>query len=977
MLILAGCAGPGDRSDAPFDLVDPFIGTGGHGHTFPGATLPFGMVQLSPDTRLTGWDGCSGYHYTDEVVYGFSHTHLSGTGVSDYGDVLFMPVAGEATTLNGAVDGPENGYASPFAKTSEQAEPGFYAVRLDEGPVDVELTASERTGVHRYTFPAGAEAHVVVDLAHRDKVTDSLLRMAGDRAVEGWRHSTGWARDQQLWFHATFSEPILSAGFERREGGAKVDGPAGPLLPLEPDATEAAGDDVRAVLSFGKLDRPLTVHVGLSPVDVAGARGNLEAETAGKSFDQVRAAAREVWTAALDRLTVEGGTRAQRVNFYTGVYHSLIAPNLASDVDGRYRGMDREVHVAEGRRHYTVFSLWDTFRATHPLFTLIERERTEEFIHTMLAMYREGGRLPVWELAGNETDTMIGYHAVPVIVDAWGKGIDGFDRELALEAMLQSAMRDARGLEAYKRQGFISAEDDAESVSKTLEYAFDDFCIARFAEAMGRDDIVAEFDARSQGWRHLLDPATGFMRARHNQRWIEPFDPRRVDLNYTEANSWQYSLFVPHDVEGLMAALGGEDAFVERLDALFSAEAETTGRHQVDITGLIGQYAHGNEPSHHMAWLYHYAGLPDRSAERVRQILDELYTNEPDGLSGNEDCGQMSSWYVLSSIGIYPVSPCEDIYTLGAPLFDRVIFKLESGEQFTIESPGDGQYVASVELNGSPLVRAFVRHGEILGGGTLTVRRSTGPAPDWGRGERPPSSVAGAPVPAAPYVEAPSDRFRDPMQVALAAESGASVRYAINGGRPRDYSGPFEVRDSARLRFHAETADGRRSPEVAAYLHKIPNEWSVVTTHTPNSQYTAGGDAALVDGLPGASNWRMGGWQGYQYSDFEAIVDLGRKQTLRRLGASFLQEQKSWIWMPKEVLVSVSSDGESYREVARLGHDVPDDAEGVVLREIAQRVSGVSARYVKVTALNYGPIPRWHPGHGDNAFIFVDELLIE
>jgi predicted alpha-1,2-mannosidase len=929
--------------------------------------VPFGLVQLGPDTRLTGWDGCSGYHFTDDVVYGFSHTHLSGTGISDYGDVLFMPVNGEPPFDNGFETGPDAGYASRFDKGSERAEPGWYAVRLADYGIDVELTATERTGMHRYRFHEGEPAWVLVDLAHRDEVVDSSLTVVDDHEISGWRHSTGWADDQRVYFVARFSKPI-----ERSELGYHDI--------VTRSAPRIYGGDVRARLFFGEAGGELLVRVGISAVDVDGARRNLEIEQGEQGFDEIRRAARDRWNEALGRVVVEGGTAAQREIFYTALYHAMIAPNVWSDVDGRYRGMDGEIHVAEGRRHYTVFSLWDTFRSAHPLYTLIETERTREFIETFLAMYEQGGRLPVWELAANETDTMIGYHSIPVIADAWVKGIRDYDADLALEAMVDSATRDHFGLEAYRRQGFIGSEDDGESVSKTLEYAYDDWCIARMAESLERRELAAEYDRRSQGWRHLLDPETGFMRARRNQRWVEPFDPSRVDNNYTEANSWQYSLFVPHDVSGLIEALGGDERFIERLDALFEADSETTGRDQADITGLIGQYAHGNEPSHHMAWLYHHAGRPGESARLVRRILDELYTPEPDGLSGNEDCGQMSSWYVLAAIGLYPVTPCSDEYVVAPPLFDRVALNLENGRTFVVRTQGSGEYVESATLAGQPLTRSFVRHAEIMNGGELVLTLGRDPGEVWGRspGDRPRSRVEGARVLAAPFLVSESDRFRDPLEIELASgEADAEIRYSRRPGEWLRYEGPIEISEPTRLRFRAEKGV-LRSPVVESYLHRIPNDWTVDLESVPNPQYTAGGPLALIDGLRGDPNWRTGGWLGFQYADFRATVDLGTVRPVRRAGASFLQEQRSWIWMPAEVVVSISTDGAKFREVARLTADVAPDAPGIAKRDVVSKLpDGSTARYVRIDAKSYGTIPDWHPGKGDGAFIFIDEILID
>jgi predicted alpha-1,2-mannosidase len=957
----------------PAGYVDPFVGTGAHGHTYPGATLPFGMVQLSPDTRLEGWDGCSGYHYSDGVVYGFSHTHLSGTGISDYGDVLLMPTTGDVRLRNGYGGSPDDGYASRFDKSSERAEAGWYAVSLSDYGIAVELTATERTGFHRYRFPAGEQANVIVDLVHRDTVLDSSLRLVGNREVEGHRRSTGWAKEQVVYFVARFSRPIDRALLARDHQG-------------QPEALELEGTRLGAALSFGEGGGELLVQVGISAVDVEGARRNLDAELPDWDFDAVRRAARGRWNEALSRIVVEGGSEVQRRVFYTALYHSLVAPNLYSDVDGRYRGMDGRTHRAEGRRHYTVFSLWDTFRAAHPLFTLIERVRTREFVETFLAQYEQGGRLPVWELAANETDTMIGYHAIPVIVDAWVKGIRDFDASLALDAMISSATREQRGLLAYQRQGFIGSEDDGESVSKTLEYAYDDWCIARMAEALGRKDVAREFDRRSQAWRHLLDPETGFMRARRNQRWVEPFDPRRVDNNYTEANAWQYSFFVPHDIESLIDLLGGDARFVERLDALFAAPSTTTGRDQADITGLIGQYAHGNEPSHHMAWLYHYSGRPELGAAVVRRITDELYSAEPDGLSGNEDCGQMSSWYVFAAAGLYPVTPGSDLYVLAPPLFDRVTLRPEGGGEFTIRTEGatgGGMFIASARLNGKKLKRSFLHHNEIMRGGELVLTLSLEPGASWGRspGQRPRSRVDGARVLAAPCLRSEGDRFRNRLQIELvSAEPNSRIRFTRDPNQPRDrwarYTEPIEITESTRVRFIAERG-AHESPVVEAYLHRLPNNWSIDLPSVPNPQYTAGGPAALIDGLRGDANWRTGGWQGYQRTDFEATVDRGMSSPIHRAGAGFLQDVRSWIWMPTELVISVSADGQTFEEVASVASSARDNDYRVVTQDLMADLHGIEARFVRILARNYGEIPSWHPGRGGEAFIFVDEILID
>jgi predicted alpha-1,2-mannosidase len=948
ILLIVGAlrAGAGELVDA----VDPFIGTGGHGHTFPGPTLPFGMVQLSPDTRLTGWDGCSGYHYSDTTIHGFSHTHLSGTGVSDYGDVLLMPVAGD-------VDPCVDGAASPFDKSSERAAAGYYAVHLLKGGVDVELTATPRSGLHRYVFPAGTPVRVFVDLEHRDRLLDADLRVVDDCTVEGFRRSSAWARDQVVYFTARFSRPFTATR-------------------LAAGDTAQPGRMTQAVLSFGQEGGELLVQVGISAVDVAGARRNLQAEWAGFDFPAAREQAREAWRRELAPFVFEGADPAQTTVLATALYHSFLAPNLFSDVDGRYRGMDLAVHTAPERDQYTVFSLWDTYRATHPLFTLVQRERTGDFVSTMLAQFKEGGRLPVWELAANETDCMIGYHSVSVIADAYLKGLVAGDEDLALQAMLASAGADRFGLAAYRRDGYIGADLERESVSRTLEYAYDDACIARFAASLGRDDVAVEFGRRAQGWRHLYDPQSRCFRPRHNGRWLEPFDPRRVDFNYTEANAWQYRFGAPQHQHAHAALLGGDAACEAVLDSLFTLDSATTGRDQADITGLIGQYAHGNEPSHHIAWLSHFNGRPDRSAERVARIRDAFYTPAPDGLIGNEDCGQMSSWYVLAASGLYDVAPTSGQWLVIPPLHERMSLRLADGRTFTTRRVGAGA-IERVTFDGRPLTRSYLTHAEVAGGGELVFY--LGQDGHWGAAptDRPGTPALDAPLLAAPWAEAPADRFRGDLTVRLAsADAGTTLLWTDDPQQDphtgRLYRAPLLLRDTTTLRFVA--TDGERwSPVTTSRYDALPPDWTVTVESTPNSQYTAGGPDALIDGRRGTPSWATGGWQGYQGQDFVAVLDLGRPTPLHLAGAGFLQDMGSWIVLPTELVVEVSEDGTTFHEVGRVGHDVPAETDDVVIRDLAVEFDEQVVRAVRFRAVGFGVLPEWHLGAGGESFVFVDE----
>ncbi len=936
------------------DLVNPFIGTGGHGHTFPGACAPNGLVQLSPDTRPDGyndWDGASGYHYSDSVIYGFSHTHLSGTGVSDLCDVLLMPMSGRYS-----MDPKE--YRSSFRKETEQAHAGYYTVHLDGPDVRAELTATERVGVHRYSFPKYLDAWIVIDLDHRDALVDHHIKVAGDQLVIGSRRSSSWANDQRLFFAIEFSRPFT----EHR---------------LEPYMTQR-GDVVshrstKAALRFAPSSEPLIVKVGISAVSIEGARKNLEAEMPHWDFDRVRIEAEAAWNAKFNKIQIQGGTREQQRIFYTALYHAYVAPYIFNDVDGQYRGMDGQVHHAD-HNVYTVFSLWDTFRALHPLMTILEPDMTRDWIKTFLLHYQQGGRLPVWELWGNETDCMIGYHSVSVIADAYLKGIRGFDEKLALEAMLASANRDEPGLNAYRAKGYISSEDAPESVSRTLEYAYDDACIERFALRSGQRSRIEEtrpsFGERS-GFSplNLYDPATGFFRARRNGGFVPGFDPYEVNFNYTEANAWQYSLFAPKYIDYI---LGLRERPTKFLDDLFTANSTTSGREQADITGLIGQYAHGNEPSHHMAYLYNRLGRPEKTRAMVKRIMDELYHDAPDGLSGNEDCGQMSAWYVLSALGFYPVSPgIDSFYDLGYPLFDEARIDLPNGKTWTMgiadEAREDLPHFTDTSgyLHSEP---GRISHEELIAGGRILFdpdrrppyqHEAHGTAIDSSAWER-----WGAPV-----IHATSATFTDQLEVSVEGSGTCSITDA-NGSRFCPNS-PFTIDATSTVEVDWSLA----YEPVKARFTKIDGSRAITLESTYANQYSAGGDNALVDGLRGGTDFRTGEWQGFRDQDLQATIDLGRPMKVTGAGLGVLQDQKSWIWFPAEVEFAFSVNGRQWSTV-RATHTTPRDQDGTITTVLGTGRIAKRARYVKVIARNPGPCPAWHPGNGGTTWIFADEVLI-
>lgn len=734
-----------------YAAVDPFIGTGGEGHTFPGATVPHGMIQLSPDTRIQprklayGW--AAGYRHDDDSIVGFSHTHFSGTGHSDLGDVLLMPISGEVKLERGDADRPGSGYTSRFSHDSETAQPGYYAVTLEDYGVRAELTASARVGLHRYAFPAGKPAHVLIDLRtsmydYPGKVLWSRLRVREDGTVTGFRETRGWAPGRQLHFALRFSQPVSGRQLHDTEQDVAYKGfpPPGEKDPRQ--RAQIEGRQVVAAFDFDQAaGRQLLVKVAISPVSEDNAIANLDAEVPGWDFDGIRAAAKRQWGEALGVVDAQGDAE-QLKSFYTALYHTMLGPTLFMDSDGRYRGPDNAVHQAKGWTNHSTFSLWDTYRALHPLMTLLQPpQRTSDMVNSLLAARRESpyGMLPVWSFHGLETWCMIGYHAVPVIADAYVKGIRGYDADEALAAMVASANYGPYdGIAQYRELGFVPIDEEGEAASKTLEYAYDDWTIARMAQAMGNRAIAAEFDKRAANWKNAFDPSTGFMRARKRDgSFREPFDPAAsgYGTDYTEGNAWQYSWYVPQDVAGLAAAHGGADKLLDRLDQVFDARVDPSiFAHMEDITGLIGWYAHGNEPSHHVAYLYAYAGQPWRTQARLKQIMESQYAARPDGLAGNDDLGQMSAWYVFTALGFYPVTPGSNEYIIGRPFLPRATLNLHNGKRFTIVAEGldDAHaYIAGVTLNGKPLRRAYLTHEEILAGGELRFTMQDAPNREW------------------------------------------------------------------------------------------------------------------------------------------------------------------------------------------------------------------------------------------------------
>ncbi|HRE76478.1 MAG TPA: GH92 family glycosyl hydrolase [Flavobacterium sp.] len=913
--------------------VNPFIGTGGTGHAFPGATVPFGMVQLSPDTRIDGsWEGCSGYHYSDNRIYGFSHTHLNGTGVSDYGDILLMPTMGEPSFDNKI-------YSSTFSHTNEKASAGFYSVKLDKHNIDVRLTTSTRIGFHEYTFNESGLANIILDLNHRDKLLEGKIRVINDRTIEVLRRSEAWASNQYVYARIEFNQKMAVSRVNKSDS----------------ENLEIVG------MSFSKKVKKgekLLLKVALSPTGYEGAQLN-STEIPHWDFEKVKKAAEQMWNKELSKIEVTSSDKNKLTIFYTALYHTMMQPNIAQDLDGKYRGRDNKIHQAEGFDYYTVFSLWDTFRAAHPLYTLIDKKRTSDYINTFIKQFEQGGRLPVWELASNETDCMIGYHSVSVIADAMVKGIKGFDYEKAYEAAKHSAMLDHLGLDAYKKQGFISIDDEHESVSKTLEYAYDDWCIAQMAQLLDKKEDYQYFMLRSQNWKNLFNWETGFIQPKKNGGWDKPFDPKEVNNNYTEANGWQYTFFVPQDIDGMIEAMGGNEKFEAKLDEMFNSVSETSGRHQVDITGLIGQYAHGNEPSHHVAYLYNYVGKPEKTKEKVHFILDNFYKNDPDGLIGNEDCGQMSAWYVLSSMGIYNVTPGQPNWTTSEPYFEKIKVNFENGEAVDVIKNNNKELGFFIKR---PIDTSDYYYSRIL-------------------------SVV-------PVIHAESKSFKDKMTIEITHSTlserkfrGQAVYYRVidelnKNSEFKPYFEPFEISKTSTIEtYFRESIEskGPLSATVSATFFKKPNNFTIDIKSTYNPQYHAGGPEGLIDGIFGTENWRKGDWQGYQIHDFEAIIDMQSTREINQITANFLQDTRSWILMPTKVEYYISDDNVNFTLFDTQNNTIDPKDYNSIIKGFKSIKKHVKARYVKVKATNFGKLPEWHQGFpfDGEAFIFVDEITVE
>jgi len=903
-------------------FVNPFIGTGGHGHTFPGATVPFGMVQLSPDTRIDGsWDGCSGYHYSDSVIYGFSHTHLNGTGVSDYGDILLMPTMGTPSLDN-------KEYSSKFSHKNEKASAGYYEVLLDKFNIKARLTSTRRVGYHEYTFNNSGLANIILDLNHRDELLEGEVKIIDDKTIEVFRRSKAWAENQYIFARIEFSKPMKTSKMIADTVSSKE--------------TNFFGKTVKLAFSNQvKKGEKILVKVSLSMTGFEGAEKNMQAEGKSWDFEKIKKNAENSWNKELSKIEITSSDKDKLSVFYTALYHVFTQPNIANDVDGKYRGRDNQIHTTN-HDYYTVFSLWDTFRAYHPLMTLIDKKRTADFINTFILQYEQGKRLPIWELASNETYCMIGYHSVSVIADAMINGVKGFDYEKAYEAAKNSANNfDDFGMKTYRKNGFLSIDDEHESVSKTVEYAYDDWCIAQMAKILGKTEDYKTFMKRSQNWKNLFDFDKKFIRPKKNGGWYEPFDAKEINNNFTEGNAWQYTFFVPQNIEGMIKFYGGNEEFEKKLDEMFSEESKTTGREQVDVTGLIGQYAQGNEPSHHVAYLYNFVGKPEKTREKVHYILENFYKNSPDGLIGNEDCGQMSAWYVLSSMGLYKVTPGSTNWQTVTPFFKKVKINLENGKS-----------------------EIFNNQNDIINWLSKT------PVPE-------PRKLKEIVI--VPVIHSEKRFFEKEQNISFESYQNNKIYYSMNGSDFKEYKGELTLTETSTIKTFAENNKGEKSGMVTAKFYKKPNNYSIEIKSKANPQYFAGGNEGLIDGISADANWRKGDWHGYQSQDFEAIIDLKESKEISTISTDFLQDTRAWILMPTKVEFYISDDNVNFKKLGEVLNPIDAQDYTVQTKNLELHFAKIKAKYVKIIARNFGKLPSWHQGfpYNGEAYIFIDEIEIK
>lgn len=926
--------------------VNPFIGTGGHGHTYPGAVFPFGMVQPSPDTRTEGWDACSGYHYSDSTILGFSQTHLSGTGIADYCDILIMPTIKEPDLHKGYQD-----FQSSFSHKSEKAYAGYYEVFLSTPKIKAEITASARVAHYRFTPTQKSEyIYCVIDLAHRDQVLDHDINVIDEQNINGKRISKSWAQQQHIYFHLSSDQSMSYV--KQDENGQKM------------------------VLRM-KYAPEIQIKIALSPVSEHNAKLNMEKEVPHFNWSQTLAENQKAWEKELQRIEFHG-TPEQDTIFYTALYHNFIVPNLFQDVNGDYRGTDLKVHHDTSFNYYTVFSLWDTYRTTHALYDLIMPDRALDFIKTLLQQYKDGGQLPMWELAGNYTGCMIGYHAASVISEAYLKGITAFDTRLALKAMISETQALELGKPAFRQKQVIEINDEHESVSKTLEYSYDDYAIGTYANAIGDKNTAEKFLESSKNYLNLINAETKFVQPRMEGSFV-PFDPTAVNYHYTEANGWQYNFGMPHDIIEYLKVLGGPDSLERKLDEMFSTTS-LSGRNQVDITGLIGQYAHGNEPSHHVSHVYNFTNSPSKTQFYTQKIINNFYNNSPDGLIGNEDCGQMSAWYIFNAMGFYPFVPASNYYTLTSPVARYVKINLENGNIFEIvNNPKEDTltYISEMTLNGSSHEKRFITHDEIVNSGVLRFTSSTQPQDEKWADYLFPLQKVKSTIPL-PFFKYENYVFRDSVKVEINhLYDYVDLFYEIGeNGTYQEYTHPLTIKQNTKIYTYA-SFKMRKSNEATATFHQLQHNLTIQSLSPYDTSYDGGNKDALIDGIISPDHYHSGFWQGFYDTSLHVVLKMEERKTIESVKVGFLNDPRSWIWVPKNMKVYGSKKGKKYKLLGTT--PAPYDRTNTTEERIEYKVQLEKAKpfkYIKIVAEYPGDIPEWHPGRGKPCYIFADEIII-
>lgn len=995
LALLSGCQPASTALSEPIEYVDPMIGTGGTGHTFPGATTPFGMVQLSPSNEYKSWDWCSGYHYQDSIIKGFAHTHLSGPGLSGLGDILLMP-SRKAHTSPGTEADADSGYRARFSHDKEQAKAGYYALHLHEEDIQVELTAGSRMGYHRYTYGGSDEAYLIVDPNHHinENILDAGLEQLSDTEIQGYKHCEGWsAGERKQYFYAKFSRPIADFGLSlngQRLPGNKGQG-KGLMAQIRFDL--AAGEEVE-------------VQLALSSVSAAGARANFGAEAAA-DFEAAHEQARASWAAVLAKIELEGATEEQMTLFYTGLYHAFISPNLISDADGQYyvEGKVRQSDLPQ----YSNYSTWDTYRGLHPLFTIIEQKHTAHFVNSLSSRVAVAGvGLPSWECLGYDNRCMIGYSAVSPIADAVLKEVPGIDVEAAYEAIRYAAfdrskhsqVSDVNGMDEYLKYGYVTAETGA-SVSKTTEQNYSDWAIARVAEKLGKAADQALFDRRAIGYRNYFDPQTGYLMplaATGQQLALDTTKWNSLKGHYISGNIWAYSAYTPHDMAGIMQLHGGRQAYAEWLLGVFENESAVEGHQHVDISGFIGKYGHGDEPGHQMPYLFNYVGQPWRTQRYVNEVLTQFYKATPEeGFINNEDLGQMSAWYVLSALGFYPVAPGDGAYQLGAPLHPKAVLRLENGKAFTVlgeQVSPENIYVQEVKLNGQPYPYNYIRHEQIMEGGTLAFVMGPKPNKDWGSapehtllGDFDDTAKAEVPVVGTPAPYAPDANafFLGQREIELQSRAeGAEIFYTLDGSEPSRastrYQRPFRINRNTTLKAIAYQ-DGLNpsaifeKPYFESVVAGLPEGYPVYTVAQQDFPYGEDGAVLLFNGVIGSDNYNDNTWTGI-IDDVSLSIDLGQPSALKRVSLGALTDTGSWIFPPDKIEVH---GGQTPGELSLIGQlDLPaQTAHELKAKRYSVELKPGNYRYLQIEVANYGEAPDWHGATGKVLWVFLDEVILE